>query len=174
MFRAGSKKGGYASTLALSRAFLAWTPLEVFATKNTSPTAVAMGSGRERDGQVVKKEASRVSKRIEKLKSLPGNVRDDLVVLRHMWFSKAKGGDHAARLESFYGPQASACEHRDVRCAPSVPPTAQILIRAPTSLQMTSSVPTSYGAASPCLPPAQPGSSAGPTWSGSTWGEAPG
>lgn len=47
---------------------------------------------------------------LERLKSL-GDVKDDLVVLRHLWFSKAKGADHAARLENFYGPQAAACEY---------------------------------------------------------------
>lgn len=47
---------------------------------------------------------------LDRLKSL-GDVKDDLVVLRHLWFSKAKGDDHAARLESFYGPQAAACKH---------------------------------------------------------------
>lgn len=33
----------------------------------------------------------------------------DAQVLRSIWFSKPSGEDHAARLESFYGPQASAC-----------------------------------------------------------------
>lgn len=37
------------------------------------------------------------------------NVKEDLATLRHIWFSKAKGEDNAARLESFYGPQAEAC-----------------------------------------------------------------
>ncbi len=38
------------------------------------------------------------------------SIKDDLLVLRHIWFSRQKGDDHAARLESFYGPQAAACE----------------------------------------------------------------
>jgi betaine lipid synthase len=38
------------------------------------------------------------------------NMRNDLTVLKNIWFSKAGGGDHAARLESFYGPQAHACK----------------------------------------------------------------
>jgi len=41
------------------------------------------------------------------------DLKDDLSTLRHLWFSqlsKKKAGDHAARLESFYGPQAAACE----------------------------------------------------------------
>jgi hypothetical protein len=41
------------------------------------------------------------------------DLKDDLSTLRHLWFSqlaKTKPNDHAARLESFYGPQAAACE----------------------------------------------------------------
>ena len=38
-------------------------------------------------------------------------VKDDLAVLKSIWFKKVKGDDHAARLESFYGPQAHACEY---------------------------------------------------------------
>lgn len=45
----------------------------------------------------------------DKLTNLVPNVKDDLTVLRHLWFSKSKGDDHAQRLESFYGPQAEAC-----------------------------------------------------------------
>lgn len=45
----------------------------------------------------------------DRLKSL-GDVKDDILVLRHLWFGKKSGSDHAARLESFYGPQAAACE----------------------------------------------------------------
>eukprot|EP00195_Chlamydomonas_chlamydogama_P005703 CAMPEP_0202899678 /NCGR_PEP_ID=MMETSP1392-20130828/7850_1 /ASSEMBLY_ACC=CAM_ASM_000868 /TAXON_ID=225041 /ORGANISM="Chlamydomonas chlamydogama, Strain SAG 11-48b" /LENGTH=653 /DNA_ID=CAMNT_0049585927 /DNA_START=166 /DNA_END=2127 /DNA_ORIENTATION=- len=44
---------------------------------------------------------------IDKLANL-ANVKDDLIVLRHMWFGSKKGDDHAARLENFYGPQAKA------------------------------------------------------------------
>jgi hypothetical protein len=36
-------------------------------------------------------------------------VKDDLTVLKTMWFKKVSGGDHAQRLESFYSPQAHAC-----------------------------------------------------------------
>ena len=46
---------------------------------------------------------------LDRLKSM-SSVKDDLLVLKHLWFSKASGADHAARLESFYGPQAAACE----------------------------------------------------------------
>lgn len=44
----------------------------------------------------------------EKLKEIGGNVKDDLIVLKSMWFARSKGNDHAARLESFYSPQAHA------------------------------------------------------------------
>ena len=46
-----------------------------------------------------------------KVPSLDGmkGVRQDLTVLKYIWFRKASGSDHAARLESFYGPQAHAC-----------------------------------------------------------------
>lgn len=37
-----------------------------------------------------------------------GKVKEDLTCLKSMWFNKVKGTDHAARLESFYGPQAHA------------------------------------------------------------------
>lgn len=46
--------------------------------------------------------------RVPSLDSLKG-VRQDLTVLKYIWFHKASGNDHAARLESFYGPQAHAC-----------------------------------------------------------------
>ena len=52
--------------------------------------------------------SSRRIRSSDKLKRL-GSVKDDLVVLRSLWFQKVSGGDHAARLESFYGPQAHAC-----------------------------------------------------------------
>ncbi|CAD7703949.1 unnamed protein product [Ostreobium quekettii] len=44
----------------------------------------------------------------EKLKEIGGNVKQDLIVLKSMWFSRSKGEDHASRLESFYSPQAHA------------------------------------------------------------------
>jgi len=43
--------------------------------------------------------------------SLQEKLRNDMLVLRHIWFAKPQGDDHASRLESFYGPQARACEH---------------------------------------------------------------
>ena len=48
--------------------------------------------------------------RVPSLQSLKG-VRQDLTVLKYIWFHKASGSDHAERLESFYGPQAHACAH---------------------------------------------------------------
>ena len=37
-------------------------------------------------------------------------VKEDLLVLKSIWFNRVSGDDHAERLESFYGPQAAACE----------------------------------------------------------------
>lgn len=45
---------------------------------------------------------------LDKLKM--SSVKDDLLVLKSIWFNKVKGDDHAARLENFYKPQAAACE----------------------------------------------------------------
>ncbi|WIA39165.1 hypothetical protein OEZ86_005292 [Tetradesmus obliquus] len=45
-------------------------------------------------------------KRTFSLESL-SSVKDDLVVLRHLWFGSKKGDSHAQRLESFYSKQAS-------------------------------------------------------------------
>lgn len=38
-------------------------------------------------------------------------VKDDLTVLRTIWFKRLSGSDHAQRLECFYGPQAHACAY---------------------------------------------------------------
>ena len=52
----------------------------------------------------------------DRLKSLGEDLTDDLIVLRHLWLSnlvpggKKSSDTHAQRLESFYGPQAAACE----------------------------------------------------------------
>lgn len=43
-------------------------------------------------------------------KTGPSRIKDDLKVLKNLWFHRASGGDHAARLESFYKGQASLCE----------------------------------------------------------------
>lgn len=39
-----------------------------------------------------------------------GTLMDDMLCLKTMWFSKASGGSHKDRLESFYKPQAEACK----------------------------------------------------------------
>mmetsp|Transcript_5717 Transcript_5717/g.9926 ORF Transcript_5717/g.9926 Transcript_5717/m.9926 type:complete len:352 (+) Transcript_5717:30-1085(+) len=70
-----------------------------------------MGAGGDgRPGRVLKPTLRSFS--IEGLSSLGREgvkgLKNDLTVLRHIWFSNAKGGDHAARLENFYGPQAEA------------------------------------------------------------------
>lgn len=47
----------------------------------------------------------------DRLKAIGGNVKQDLVCLKTMWFSKASGDSHADRLESFYSPQAHAYDN---------------------------------------------------------------
>lgn len=42
------------------------------------------------------------------------SVKEDLLVLKSIWFNRVSGDDHAERLESFYGPQAAACERHHV------------------------------------------------------------
>ena len=37
-------------------------------------------------------------------------LAQDMSCLSSMWFKKIKGNTHKERLESFYGPQAQACE----------------------------------------------------------------
>lgn len=66
-----------------------------------------MGAGK--DGRPVRDNYMKRNFSLEKLKNF-SSVKNDLTVLRHMWFGSKKGDDHAARLESFYGPQAAACE----------------------------------------------------------------
>ena len=77
-----------------------------------------MGGGG--DGRPVRESFLKKSFSIDKLPSLSDikqTVQSDFTVLRHMWFSKASGGDDAARLESFYGPQAEACECQRLKVA---------------------------------------------------------
>jgi betaine lipid synthase len=66
-----------------------------------------MGAGR--DGAPVSDQSLGRKWSFDKLKNL-SSVKNDLVVLKHIWFSRARGDDHAERLEHFYGPQAAACE----------------------------------------------------------------
>lgn len=83
------------------------------------------GDGRPAPASYVKRNFS-----IDKLAKLT-SVKDDLTVLRHMWFGSKKGDDHASRLESFYGPQATACKWRLLarccarRAAPACAPSAR-------------------------------------------------
>ena len=48
-------------------------------------------------------------KRVGSGKAKLDNVKNDLQVLKSIWFNKVSGDDHAERLESFYGPQAAEC-----------------------------------------------------------------
>ncbi|EFJ43864.1 hypothetical protein VOLCADRAFT_83033 [Volvox carteri f. nagariensis] len=64
-----------------------------------------MGAGK--DGRPVRDNYMKKNFSLDKLKNI-SSVKNDLTVLRHMWFGSKKGDDHAARLESFYGPQAAA------------------------------------------------------------------
>lgn len=63
----------------------------------------------------------------DRLKSLGGDISDDLIVLRHLWLSnlvpgkKKSSATHAQRLESFYGPQAAACKCLIVAAGPVQP-----------------------------------------------------
>eukprot|EP00955_Chlamydomonas_euryale_P020081 213604-Chlamydomonas_euryale.AAC.24 len=66
-----------------------------------------MGAGG--DGRPARDSLMRKTFSFDKLPSF-ANVKDDLNVLKHIWFSKAQGADHAARLEAFYSGQAGACE----------------------------------------------------------------
>lgn len=104
------------------------------------------GDGRPAKDSVLKRSFS-----IDKLPAL-SKVKDDLTVLRHMWFSKQKGGDHASRLENFYGPQAQACE-LDKRAKKMSGGYIKRYRNEPHCcllVQTTSSVPTFCGDASPC------------------------
>ena len=42
----------------------------------------------------------------DKIKAFGSNVKQDIAVLKSLWFSKSQGDSHAARLETFYAPQA--------------------------------------------------------------------
>ena len=58
----------------------------------------------------------RHSPSLERLKGRADGIREDLTVLRSIWFHRSSNStDHASRLESFYKPQAQACA-RSPRC----------------------------------------------------------
>ena len=138
-----------------------------------------MGAGGDASGvapQQLDRRASKLSK-----------VKEDLTVLKSLWFNKAstqetailmcflfyrlqllnsvllqvKGSDHAARLESFYGPQAHACRlspltyywHR--LCSPVRVEYSQHGLRGSLCLQMTSFGQIFCGVANPCSQPVQ-------------------
>jgi len=44
----------------------------------------------------------------DKIKAFGTSVKQDIAVLKSIWFSKSQGDSHAARLETFYAPQAGA------------------------------------------------------------------
>jgi hypothetical protein len=70
-------------------------------------------------------ERLKSSAKFKKLTSLA----DDITVLKSIWFSKAKGEDHASRLEQFYAPQAQAC--KPILCNnPAAMLSGPLLVRA--------------------------------------------
>ncbi len=70
----------------------------------------AMGKGGEAQlGATIRPGLIQRIRSMDRMETLKG-VKQDLTVLKSMWFKKASGSDHAERLESFYGPQAAACE----------------------------------------------------------------
>ena len=62
--------------------------------------------GRGGDGRA----AATSTKKSMDLNKMASSFKDDMVVLKNIWFGSKSGKDHAARLESFYGPQAQACK----------------------------------------------------------------
>lgn len=75
-----------------------------------------MGKGADaspypRGGSSLKRSKS-LLERLQDLQSggRVAGLKDDLLVLRTIWFKKTSGDDHAQRLEQFYSPQAHACE----------------------------------------------------------------
>ena len=156
-------------------------------------SGVTMGAGR--DGNPASVGPLRRTWSSEKLAALQG-VKDDLIVLKSIWFNKPKGGDHAQRLENFYSPQAAACESRcfgdqrmplqfqrmgPFRAATAAPSRLDTriwqrrLLTAPSHRpQTTSSAPDSCGVASPCWPRAPRAWRTAATWSGWTWAAARG
>lgn len=91
---------------------MVWTGTRLSASVSSSgeytAATAAMGAGRDGNPSTIANPLRR-SWSSEKLAALQG-VKDDLIVLKSIWFNKAKGGDHAQRLENFYSPQAAACE----------------------------------------------------------------
>jgi len=67
------------------------------------------GGGEAQLGATIRPGLIQRIRSMDRMETLKG-VKQDLTVLKSMWFKKASGSDHAERLESFYGPQAAACE----------------------------------------------------------------
>lgn len=90
------------------------TPITPLLAPNGSPT-LGGNDGRSTVVADTRRDVDVDTRRkIPRSKSSAHNLKEalqnDLTVLRHIWFTKAQGDDHASRLESFYGPQAKACE----------------------------------------------------------------
>ena len=81
-----------------------------------------------RRGQFIRR--LRHSPSLERLKGRAEGLREDLTVLRSIWFHRSSNStDHASRLESFYKPQAQAC----ARSAPCLRPAASPAFASPSA-----------------------------------------
>lgn len=111
-------------------------------------------------------------------------VKDDIIVLRHLWFGSKKGDSHAARLESFYSKQASKVGgHHQHTLIPaictrsSMAPdqshftvgTSNVHFVLLAACSMTSLGRNSFGDAGQCWQQQQPGCATATTWFGLTW-----
>lgn len=52
----------------------------------------------------------------------------DMQCISSMWFRKIQGGTHKERLESFYGPQAHACETLTTCLPPDLVPLLMLCL----------------------------------------------
>ena len=81
-----------------------------------------------RRGQFIRR--LRHSPSLERLKGRAEGLREDLTVLRSIWFHRSSNStDHASRLESFYKPQAQAC----ARCSRWLRPGASPAFALPSA-----------------------------------------
>ncbi len=125
-----------------------------------------MGSGRGAGGKDARPVRDTSAKKGQfSLDQISLKLKDDVTVLRHMWFGSKKGDDHAQRLESFYGPQAAACELAGPRMSAEL---RSGLTRA-LPAQTTPSARGSCGGGSRCSQPAPLASPTAPTSYGWTW-----
>jgi len=72
--------------------------------------SIVADTRRDKDITRRKSSFSGLKAKLPSKANIKEQLQNDLTVLRHIWFTKAQGDDHASRLESFYGPQAKACE----------------------------------------------------------------